>query len=60
MTSEIDAVKTVAGLMMVAARTAPKSMGIDSLVTRTLDKDETQAIASKMSELGLEPLSREQ
>ncbi|HJK07885.1 MAG TPA: DUF2148 domain-containing protein [Methanocorpusculum sp.] len=53
MTSENDAVKTVTGMMMVEARTAPKSMGIDSLVTRTLDKDETQAIASKMSELGL-------
>ena len=54
MISEIDAVKTVAGLMMAAARTAPKSMGIDSLVIQTLDMEEMRAIAEKMDELGTE------
>ena len=31
MTTESDAVKSVAGLMALAARTAPKAVGIDSI-----------------------------
>ncbi len=31
MTTESDAVKTVAGLMTLAARTAPKACGLDSI-----------------------------
>lgn len=31
MSAESDAVKTVAGLMALAARTAPKACGIDSI-----------------------------
>lgn len=54
MISEIDAVKTVADLMMAAARTAPKSMGIDSLVIQTLDREEMRAVAEKMDALGTE------
>ena len=50
MISEIDAVKTVAGLMMAAARTAPKSMGIDSLVIQTLGREEMRAVAEKMDD----------
>ncbi|MCZ0860273.1 DUF2148 domain-containing protein [Methanocorpusculum sp. MG] len=54
MISEIDAVKTVAGLMMAAARTAPKAMGIDSLVIQTIGREEMGAVAEKMDTLGME------
>ncbi|MDR0980737.1 MAG: DUF2148 domain-containing protein [Methanocalculaceae archaeon] len=54
MISEIDAVKTVAGLMMAAARTAPKSMGIDSLVIKTIDREEMKEVAKNMDTLGTE------
>ena len=54
MISETDAVKTVAGLMMVAARTAPKAMGIDSIVTKTVSGSEMETIARKMDTIGRE------
>lgn len=52
MISETDAVRTVAGLMMAAARTAPKSMGIDSLVIKTVSGPEMETIASRMDAIG--------
>ncbi len=52
MISETDAVETVAGLMMVAARTAPKAMGIDSIVAKTISGSEMNAVAEKMDEIG--------
>jgi uncharacterized ferredoxin-like protein len=52
MSVESDAVKTVAGLMALAARTAPKAVGLDS-ITIEIVSDEVQArIADKMIEIG--------
>ncbi|MDV0440917.1 ferredoxin domain-containing protein [Methanorbis furvi] len=52
MISEIDTVEIVAGLMTVAARTAPKSMGIDSIVTKIVPAKELESFATKMDEIG--------
>jgi uncharacterized ferredoxin-like protein len=49
---EKKAVETVAGLMALSARTAPKAKGQDALVTRILAKDELAALARGMDALG--------
>ncbi len=36
MVSETEVVKSVAGLMVVAARTAPKAMGLDSIIATVI------------------------
>ena len=48
MTSESDAVKTVAGLMAIAARTAPKACGLDSIKIEVLVGKEQKALGDKM------------
>ena len=48
MTSESDAVKTVAGLMALAARTAPKACGIDSIKIEVLTGEEQKALGDAM------------
>ena len=48
MSAEADAVKTVAGLMALAARTAPKAVGIDSLVIAVTSAKEQEKIAAEM------------
>ena len=48
---EKKAVETVAGLMALSARTAPKGKGQDALVTRVLVGDEVKEMRSKYQEV---------
>ena len=48
MTVEADAVRTVAGLMALAARTAPKAVGIDSIRIEVLTGKEQEKLADAM------------
>ena len=48
MSAESDAVKTVAGLMALAARTAPKAVGIDSLTIEVVTGKDLEKIGEKM------------
>ena len=50
--TEKSAVETVAGLMALSARTAPKGKGQDALVTRVLAGEELAALARGMDALG--------
>jgi len=50
--AEQAAVKTTACLMAAAARTAPKTRGLDSLRTLILDGDELEALAAAMEAKG--------
>ncbi|MDD1686001.1 DUF2148 domain-containing protein [Methanoregula sp.] len=52
MTPEQNAVKTVAELMALAARTAPKGKGEDTLEIRVLTKKETDTLATRLENLG--------
>jgi uncharacterized ferredoxin-like protein len=52
MTPEQNAVMTVAGLMALAARTAPKGKGIDTLEIRVLSKKEMKKLATRLEKLG--------
>ncbi|MFA6331462.1 MAG: DUF2148 domain-containing protein [Methanoregula sp.] len=54
MKPEQNAVKTVAELMALAARTAPKGRGVDTLEIRVLTKKETGKLAGRLEELGEE------
>jgi uncharacterized ferredoxin-like protein len=54
MTPEKTAVATVAGLMALAARTAPKGKGEDTILIRVLAGKEVPALAKRLSELGEE------
>jgi uncharacterized ferredoxin-like protein len=49
---ETKAVETVAGLMALSARTAPKGKGQDALVTRVLTGDDLKTLARGMDALG--------
>ena len=49
---EKSAVETVAGLMALSARTAPKGKGQDALVIRVLAGEEVKALARGMDALG--------
>ena len=48
MTAEADAVRMVAGLMALAARTAPKAVGIDSIRIEVLTGKEQEKLADAM------------
>jgi len=52
MTAENDAVLTVAGLMTLAARTAPKGKGIDTIVIKVLSGKDVKKLASHLRALG--------
>ena len=52
MTAEKDAVATVAGLMALAARTAPKGKGQDSIVIKVLTRTETKKLVAAMITYG--------
>jgi len=54
MTIGSDAVKSVAGLMALAARTAPKAVGIDSIKIEIVTGKEQAKIAGEMMKLGKE------
>lgn len=51
---EIDAILEVAKLMLTAARTAPKAVGIDEILTLILYGEEKDAIADKMEKIAEE------
>jgi uncharacterized ferredoxin-like protein len=52
MTVENDALKTVAGLMILAARTAPKARGQDELLYKVLNSKEIRAISAWLAKEG--------
>ena len=52
MVFESDAVQTVARLMALSARTAPKARGIDVIKTRIVTGDERSVLAQAMREFG--------
>lgn len=51
MSTESDAVKTVAGLMALAARTAPKAVGLDSITIEIVSGKDQEKIGEKMIEI---------
>ena len=54
MTPEQNAVMTVADLMALAARTAPKGKGFDTLEIRVLPKKDVKKLAARLEKLGNE------
>jgi uncharacterized ferredoxin-like protein len=52
MDNEKTAMKAVAGLMALAARTAPKGKGVDTIIIRVLTGKELFTLATRLSELG--------
>lgn len=54
MTIESDAVKSVAGLMALSARTAPKAVGLDSIKIEVLTGKDQNKLANQMIKLGNE------
>ncbi|MFC1566860.1 ferredoxin domain-containing protein [bacterium] len=50
----METLKTIAEMIMIAARTAPKAKGCDNIVTRMLNGDEKKKIADKMDEISIE------
>ena len=54
MSAETEAVKTVAGLMALAARTAPKACGIDSVVIEIVTGKMQEKLAEKMIQIAKE------
>jgi len=53
MTPEQNAVMTVAGLMALAARTAPKGKGTDTIAVTVLAKKELKSYAARLESLGV-------
>jgi uncharacterized ferredoxin-like protein len=49
--SESEALKTVADLMCLAARTAPKTRGVDVILTRVADEDDRSRLADEMERI---------
>lgn len=54
MTPEQNAVKAVADLMALAARTAPKGKGIDTIEIRVLEKKDMKKLSTRLEKLGKE------
>ncbi|HUT37899.1 MAG TPA: DUF2148 domain-containing protein [Methanoregula sp.] len=54
MTIESDAVKYVAGLMALSARTAPKAVGLDSIKVQVLTGKDQDKLAKQMIKMGKE------
>ena len=54
MSAETEAVKTVAGLMALAARTAPKACGLDSIVIEVVTGKDQEKIGEKMIQIAAE------
>jgi uncharacterized ferredoxin-like protein len=54
MTPEEKAVMTVSDLMTLAARTAPKGKGVDTLEIRVLPKRDMKRLATRLEQLGQE------
>jgi uncharacterized ferredoxin-like protein len=54
MSAETDAVKTVAGLMALAARTAPKACGIDSIEIAVISGKEQEKLGDELIRIAAE------
>jgi len=54
MTAESEAVKSVAGLMALSARTAPKAVGLDSIQIGILTGKDQEKLAQQMIKRGKE------
>src|SRR5665647_3169803 len=54
MSAETEAVKIVAGLMALAARTAPKAVGLDSITIEIVTGKDQENIAEKMIHIAAE------
>ena len=54
MTIESEAVKSVAGLMALSARTAPKAVGLDSIKIEIVSGKEQERLAKEMVKQGTE------
>ncbi len=54
MTIESEAVKSVAGLMALSARTAPKAVGLDSIKIEILTGKDQEKLANQMIKQGKE------
>ncbi len=52
MTIDLTAVMVVAGLMELAARTAPKAKGVDTILVRILTGNEIQTLADRLADTG--------
>lgn len=52
MTAETEAVKTVAALMVLAARTAPKAVGQDSIRCRIVTGNDQEKLADRIDAIG--------
>jgi uncharacterized ferredoxin-like protein len=52
MISELQAVETVASLMALSARTAPKAKGVDTIVVRVLKGNDLKKLSSAMEAYG--------
>lgn len=55
---ETKAINTVLELMALAAKTAPKSFGMDCIETMVISEDEQAKIAEKISSIGKEKAAR--
>ena len=54
MSAETEAVKTVARLMVLAARTAPKAVGLDSITIEIVTGKDQEKIAKRMIQIAAE------
>ena len=52
--AELAALRQVAQIMCLAARTAPKGKGVDNLVTRVADGEEKDSLTAEMRRIGEE------
>ena len=52
MTGETEAIRTVAGLMVLSARTAPKARGVDEIKTKIVTDIELKKLADEMVAFG--------
>ena len=52
MTEETEAIRTVAGLMVLSARTAPKARGVDEIRTKIITDKELKLLADEMVAFG--------
>lgn len=52
MDPELDALKMIASLMVVSARTAPKGKGVDTIITRIIEKEDLLRLADEMMAIG--------
>lgn len=51
---ELEGLKTVANLMALAARTAPKAKGVDNIVIKMLDDSQRRKLVETMRRIGKE------